>query len=255
VPHFTVNIALVRGSTPVMGVVCTPAAATMHFAVKGKGAFVRCARLLCTYIEYIMYVAAWNSNTAESFENVVVLEVVLVVVPRQSNQLGADASRPTDFHPLGRECPGHAFRAPKTLFTHASKCIIRFSVHQCSPPTRGYARLMKSVRYKPRLPHRPGSRRSLDHHVEQQNCRLTHLPERLHGQRRPRVNVGDVCGPPWRPLVRDKRLGAAPGCSSDSQTSSTCSLRMPYGTTASVVDVLPQHVMLTAPSMQDSDQR
>jgi 3'(2'), 5'-bisphosphate nucleotidase len=42
VPHFTVNIALVKGSTPVMGVVCTPAAQTMHFAVSGQGAFVRC---------------------------------------------------------------------------------------------------------------------------------------------------------------------------------------------------------------------
>jgi 3'-phosphoadenosine 5'-phosphosulfate (PAPS) 3'-phosphatase len=43
VPHFTVNVALVKGGTPVMGVVCTPAAATMHFAVQGQGAFVRCA--------------------------------------------------------------------------------------------------------------------------------------------------------------------------------------------------------------------
>ena len=42
VPHFTVNIALVEGDTPVMGVVCTPAAATIHFAAKGQGAFVRC---------------------------------------------------------------------------------------------------------------------------------------------------------------------------------------------------------------------
>lgn len=41
VPHFTVNIALIKDKSPVMGVVCTPAAATMHFAVKGKGAFVR----------------------------------------------------------------------------------------------------------------------------------------------------------------------------------------------------------------------
>ena len=43
VPHFTVNIALIKGTAPLMGVVCTPAAATMHFAVKGQGAFVRCA--------------------------------------------------------------------------------------------------------------------------------------------------------------------------------------------------------------------
>lgn len=42
VPHFTVNVALVRGSAPVMGVVYTPAADTTHFAIKGCGAFVRC---------------------------------------------------------------------------------------------------------------------------------------------------------------------------------------------------------------------
>eukprot|EP01025_Chloroclados_australasicus_P052323 TRINITY_DN60982_c0_g1_i1.p1 TRINITY_DN60982_c0_g1~~TRINITY_DN60982_c0_g1_i1.p1 ORF type:complete len:183 (+),score=15.13 TRINITY_DN60982_c0_g1_i1:54-551(+) len=41
VPHFTVNIALVRGNLPVLGVVCTPGAPSMHFAVKGQGAFVR----------------------------------------------------------------------------------------------------------------------------------------------------------------------------------------------------------------------
>ena len=46
VPHFTVNIALIRKDSPIMGVVCTPAAATMHFAVKGKGAFVRCEQVL-----------------------------------------------------------------------------------------------------------------------------------------------------------------------------------------------------------------
>lgn len=45
VPHFTVNIALIKGSQPVMGVVCTPAAQTMHFAVAGQGAYVRCALL------------------------------------------------------------------------------------------------------------------------------------------------------------------------------------------------------------------
>ena len=42
VPHFTVNIALIKGQAPVMGVVYTPAAATTHFAVAGQGAFVRC---------------------------------------------------------------------------------------------------------------------------------------------------------------------------------------------------------------------
>ena len=47
VPHFTVNIALVKGSEPIMGVVCTPAAETMHFAVKGQGAFVRCETMAC----------------------------------------------------------------------------------------------------------------------------------------------------------------------------------------------------------------
>jgi 3'(2'), 5'-bisphosphate nucleotidase len=50
VPHFTVNIALVKGGSPVMGVVCTPAAATMHFAVKGQGAFVRCAYYVVAYL-------------------------------------------------------------------------------------------------------------------------------------------------------------------------------------------------------------
>jgi 3'-phosphoadenosine 5'-phosphosulfate (PAPS) 3'-phosphatase len=43
VPHFTVNVALVKGNAPIMGVVVTPAADTMHFAIKGQGAFVRCA--------------------------------------------------------------------------------------------------------------------------------------------------------------------------------------------------------------------
>lgn len=43
VPHFTVNVALVRGNAPIMGVVYTPAADTTHFAIKGCGAFVRCA--------------------------------------------------------------------------------------------------------------------------------------------------------------------------------------------------------------------
>ena len=41
VPHFTVNIALLKGDTPVLGVVHTPAASTTHFAVLGQGAYVR----------------------------------------------------------------------------------------------------------------------------------------------------------------------------------------------------------------------
>eukprot|EP00892_Ulva_mutabilis_P001875 jgi/Ulvmu1/11689/UM008_0099.1 len=41
VPHFTVNVALVCGNAPVMGVVYTPAANTSHFAIKGRGAYVR----------------------------------------------------------------------------------------------------------------------------------------------------------------------------------------------------------------------
>lgn len=45
VPHFTVNIALVCGSAPIMGVVYTPAANTSHFAIKGRGAYVRCASM------------------------------------------------------------------------------------------------------------------------------------------------------------------------------------------------------------------
>ena len=39
--QFTVNIALVRGATPVMGVVHTPVTGKTHFAVEGCGAFMK----------------------------------------------------------------------------------------------------------------------------------------------------------------------------------------------------------------------
>ena len=41
VPQFTVNIALVHGNHPILGVVHTPCQQLTHWAVKGQGAYVR----------------------------------------------------------------------------------------------------------------------------------------------------------------------------------------------------------------------
>lgn len=65
VPHFTVNIALIKGQVPVMGVVYTPAAATTHFAVKGQGAFVRC---VCFTLPYPLNITADQRHRAPAVQ-------------------------------------------------------------------------------------------------------------------------------------------------------------------------------------------
>jgi 3'(2'), 5'-bisphosphate nucleotidase len=73
--EFTVNIALIEGGTPVLGVVCAPSLGITYYAMKGKGAFkkeddgnVRKIRV-SDYKKNTLKVVASRSHKSERLEN------------------------------------------------------------------------------------------------------------------------------------------------------------------------------------------